>query len=222
MRWFNNVQKELNKALSEAAIQEITLDLDALNLNPKKKEKKAKEPAAAAAPLVISPGLADLRVGKITSVKVHPDAESLYVETINFGEAEERIVVSGLVKHYTLEQMQDKLLIGVCNLKPAALRGIKSFGMVLCSTSAEGKVEFVDPPAGAKPGDRVFFEGFEDVVAEAQLNPKKKIWEQIQPGLKTIADKTATYTDPETGKVHLMRTAEGVCSCPNNIDAPIK
>jgi hypothetical protein len=46
----------------------------------------------------------------------------------------------------------------------------------------EGGVELVQPPAGSKPGDRVFFEEFEDQVAVDQMNPKKKIWETVQPG----------------------------------------
>lgn len=51
-----------------------------------------------------------------------------------------------------------------CNLKPASMRGIKSFAMVLCATSSDGKdggVEFVNPPEGSAPGDRIYFEGYE-------------------------------------------------------------
>lgn len=77
--------------------------------------------------------------------------------------------------------------------------------MLLCASSKEGKeeggVEFVLPPEGSQPGERVFFEGkkyegkpfmrssSERVLIyvgtgaqpEAQLNPKKKIFETIQP-----------------------------------------
>jgi hypothetical protein len=38
------------------------------------------------------------------TVKLHPDADSLYVETIDIGEPEPRTVVSGLVKYMTLDQ----------------------------------------------------------------------------------------------------------------------
>jgi tRNA-binding EMAP/Myf-like protein len=37
---------------------------------------------------------------------VHPDADSLYVEQIDVGEAEPRTVVSGLVKYKTLEESE--------------------------------------------------------------------------------------------------------------------
>lgn len=46
----------------------------------------------------VDPSKLDLRVGKIISVKKHPDAETLYVEEIDVGEDRLRVVVSGLVK----------------------------------------------------------------------------------------------------------------------------
>ena len=50
-----------------------------------------------------------------------------------------------------------------CNLKPVAMRGVKSFAMLLCASSKEGKeeggVEFVLPPEGSQAGERVYFEG---------------------------------------------------------------
>ena len=49
--------------------------------------------------------------------------------------------------------MQNKLVVCVCNLKPAKLRGIMSEAMVLCASTPE-KVELMIPPPGAQPGDR--------------------------------------------------------------------
>ena len=43
------------------------------------------------------------------------------------------------------------------------MRGIKSYAMLLCASAKEGKegggVEFVLPPAGSQPGERIYFEG---------------------------------------------------------------
>ena len=42
------------------------------------------------------------------------------------------------------------------------MRGIKSHAMVLCASNADHSiVEFLVPPEGSVPGDRVFFEGHE-------------------------------------------------------------
>lgn len=46
--------------------------------------------------------------------------------------------------------------------RTASMRGVKSEAMVMCATSPDGNtVEFLRPPEGSQPGDRVFFEGFE-------------------------------------------------------------
>lgn len=50
----------------------------------------------------------DLRVGRIIKAEKHPDADSLYVEQVDVGEPSPRTVVSGLVNHISLEQVEDK------------------------------------------------------------------------------------------------------------------
>ena len=64
----------------------------------------------------------------------HPDADSLYLEKIDVGEAEPRTVVSGLVAFVSLEEMQDRSVLLLCNMKPQKMRGIESQAMVLCAT----------------------------------------------------------------------------------------
>ncbi|KAF9516509.1 hypothetical protein BS47DRAFT_1340863 [Hydnum rufescens UP504] len=164
------------------------------------------------------PSMIDLRVGKIVQVARHPDADGLYVEQIDIGEETgPRTVVSGLVNYIPIEQMQDRTIIVVANLKPANMRGIKSFAMVLCASSKEGKdggIEFVEPPPGSKPGERVFFEGekYQDALPLPQLNPKKKIWEAIQPSFTTLQNRDAAWVDAATGSVHRIITKDGVCA----------
>ena len=67
-----------------------------------------------------------------------------------------------------MEEMRNRLVVVLCNLKPAKLKGVESKGMVLCASIAneDGK-KFVEPlitPEGAAPGDRVHVEGYEDQV----------------------------------------------------------
>lgn len=44
-------------------------------------------------------GKLDIRVGKITGIKIHPDADQLYVEQIDVGEDKSRTVVSRRGRH---------------------------------------------------------------------------------------------------------------------------
>jgi len=162
-----------------------------------KKEKPAKQPKAAAKPqggeedVRIDISRLDLRVGRIVSAKKHPDADSLYVEEVDLGEERPRTVVSGLVKFVPIEEMQNRMALLMCNLKPAKMRGVLSEAMVMCASTPE-KVEILVVPEGSNPGDRVSCEGYPG-EPDAQLNPKKKIWEQVAPDLKTDGNGIATF-----------------------------
>lgn len=133
----------------------------------------------------------DLRVGKIVSAKRHPDADALYVEEVDLGEEKPRTVISGLVKFVPLEQMQNRMALLLCNLKPAKMRGILSEAMVMCASTPE-KVEILLPPENAKIGDRVSVAGYPG-EPDTQLNPKKKIWEEVAPHLTVNANGIACY-----------------------------
>ncbi|KAI9830623.1 MAG: hypothetical protein M1819_005433 [Sarea resinae] len=175
-----------------------------------KKSKKEKGPKPQKQPpkeTPLSPCLIDLRVGHILKAINHPNADSLYVSTIACGDAPGtdntseyegqvvRTVCSGLNGLVPLEEMQGRKIVAVCNLKPVTMRGIKSSAMVLAASprvaegedSHKGPVELVTPPAGAKAGERIYFEGWAG-QPEAVLNPKKKIWETLQPGFTTTPD----------------------------------
>jgi len=85
----------------------------------------------------------DLRVAKIEKIERHPKADKLYVIQLETGEGvsgvrEERQIVSGLVQHYTEEQLLGKKIIVAYNLKPAKLRGIESRGMLLAAADNKG------------------------------------------------------------------------------------
>ncbi|EFN77433.1 Tyrosyl-tRNA synthetase, cytoplasmic [Harpegnathos saltator] len=83
----------------------------------------------------ITPVRLDIRVGKIIEVKKHPDADSLYVEKIDLAEPSgPRTIVSGLVNYVPLNEMENRMVVVLANLKPASLRGILSHGMVLCAS----------------------------------------------------------------------------------------
>ncbi len=171
---------------------------------------------------VIDPSQLDIRVGRILSVERHPDAESLYIETIDVGEESPRTVVSGLVKYMTEDQLNGKLVCLLCNLKPAKMRGIESAAMVLCATSLDGNtVEFLQPPAGSTPGEQLSFEGFPG-KPESLLKPKAKVWESIQPHLFTNGKLEATFISPESKVESLLQGKGGRVVVTSVARAPIK
>lgn len=137
----------------------------------------------------------ELRVGQISKVWHHETADKLYCEEIEMGEDAPRQIASGLRDYYTLEEMQGRRLIVVCNLKKASLMGFSSSGMVLCAKSADGKVEFVTPPVDAPVGERIMLEGVSDSDPYSASQVKKyKVWEKLfAPHLTTDADGVATW-----------------------------
>ncbi|EFJ45517.1 hypothetical protein VOLCADRAFT_121172 [Volvox carteri f. nagariensis] len=158
--------------------------------------------AAAAAPAIASSkageeeatiDMLDCRVGRIIKVDKHPNADALYLEEIDVGEEKPRQVISGLRNFVPLEQMQDRVVVVVCNLKPAKMRDIMSYGMVLCaSDDAHGKVEPVIVPEGVPIGERLTVEGYLGSPPE-EINPKKKILERLFPDMKTDEAGTPVY-----------------------------
>lgn len=77
-----------------------------------------------------------LQVGEIIDSKRHENADKLLVSQIKIGD-EVRQIVSGIAKYYEPKDIIGKKVIVVTNLKPVKIRGVESFGMVLCAASGE-------------------------------------------------------------------------------------
>ena len=99
-----------------------------------------------------------LKIAKIVKIEKHPEADKLYIETLDDGSGEERVILSGLVPYYEAEELLGKHIVLADNLKPRKMRGIESRGMLLAADykDADGndKVEVLDCP-WASPGSPV-------------------------------------------------------------------
>ena len=204
-------EKQKSQKAESSAAAATTTEAKGEKKPKAEKPKKAQPKPEVKRP--VTPGMIDLRVGFIQKAVEHPDADSLYVSTIDVGEESPRTICSGLRKFVPIEDMQQRNVVVVANLKPVKMRGIASNGMVLCASN-KGKgapdevVEFVKTPEGSKPGDKLFFEGY-DEEPEPQLNPKKKIFETIQPGFTTLDDLDVVWRNPEDGSVHKLVNSKG-------------
>lgn len=80
------------------------------------------------------------------------------------------------------EDLDGRMVVIVANLKPRNMRGIKSNGMLLCTSNPDhSEVEPLCVPEGAVVGERVFFgESSEqpDAMSPNQVQ-KKKVWEAV-------------------------------------------
>uniref|UniRef100_A0A646QC87 Tyrosine--tRNA ligase n=1 Tax=Hemiscolopendra marginata TaxID=943146 RepID=A0A646QC87_9MYRI len=166
----------------------------------------------------VTPSKFDFRVGKVLEVTKHPEADTLYVSQIDVGETRPRTIISGLALHIPIEDLIQRNVVVLCNLKPAKMRGIESAGMILCASTNDEpkKIELLEPPEMCNAGDRVFVETYENVIPNEQLNPKKKFWEKFQVDFKTSANCIAQWQD------NSLITPNGVVRCKSLKEAIIK
>uniref|UniRef100_A0A6N2KGY5 tRNA-binding domain-containing protein n=1 Tax=Salix viminalis TaxID=40686 RepID=A0A6N2KGY5_SALVM len=145
--------------------------------------------------------LLDIRVGRVIKAWRHEEADSLYVEQVDVGEAEPRIFVA------------QRNVVVLANLKPRNMRGVKSNGMLMAASDASHEhVELLHPPDGSIPGERICLDPlmtkltFRSCLSQSgKWIQKKKIWESVQPHLKTDDSCMAIL-----GGEHFMRTSAGV------------
>ena len=198
--------------------------------NSKQKKKKANQKSNASSKKATAGPSADaipdickleFKVGIINKVWEHEAADKLYCEEIDCGEDEPRQIASGLRTHYSLDEMLNKRVLVVSNLKAKKLVGFKSHGMVLCAaaTQADGseRVEFVEPPEDAPLGEIVTFEGLPPPapVSGAQVD-KKKIFQACMDGMKTNDDCLGTWNG------HVFMTSAGPCKAATCKGCPMR
>ena len=81
-------------------------------------------------------GKVQLVVAKVLKCEKIPKADKLLMSTLKVGDTE-RVVVSGIAKFYTPEEMVGKKVVLLANLAPRKIRGVESHGMLLCAANAD-------------------------------------------------------------------------------------
>lgn len=191
-----------NGGVPEKAMEKLSLE----EAKERKKQQKAKKseavPAASAASVASADvpviGRVDLRVGKIVEIEKHPNADRLYIEKVDFGEAELRTVVSGLVEHVPIDDLRDRLCMFICNLKPASICKVQSTAMLLVAKNDTQGLEPLIIPAGARPGDRICVSGVSpqpDAVIKPAKEPQMSVWDEVRKDLSVNAQGIAMYKD---------------------------
>jgi len=154
----------------------------------------------------------DLRVARIISAKNHPDAEKLIILEVDVG-LEKRQIVAGLKQHYSQEDLIDKKVVLLCNLKPAKLRGYESQGMILAGVSKTEDKVYLISPKHSKIGQQVYFQGKNsiskeiidyEVFSKVEMNINEKLIYLNDPknNLKLQTDTEVISVNLNSGKVY--------------------
>ena len=96
-----------------------------------------------------------LRVGRILSVADHPNADKLYVVTLEDGPDSTRTICAGLKSFYKPHEMEGKRVVFVSNLAPRPLRGVNSEGMMLAADDGKGNVKLITIDGEIESGSTV-------------------------------------------------------------------
>lgn len=115
-----------------------------LPMTDESREAPTPAPAKSAPPDTAVPGVIDyahfaqveLRTARIVSAEKIDGATKLLKVEVMIGN-ERRQLVAGIAMYYAPEDLLDKTVVVVTNLKPAVLRGVKSEGMLLAATKGE-------------------------------------------------------------------------------------
>jgi methionyl-tRNA synthetase len=95
----------------------------------------------------------DLRVAKVMEAERVPGTDKLIRAKVDLG-GEVRTIVTGLLPHYTPEDLVGKTIVVVANLEPRRVRGVESQGMLLAA-EWEGRIVLVTLDRDLPPGARV-------------------------------------------------------------------
>ena len=127
----------------------------------------------------------NLRVARIISIDGHPQADKLYVINVDLGD-EKRQLVAGLKEHYKKEELLNKKIIVVANLKSAKIRGIESQGMLLAA--ADENNVCVLYANDSEEGDSVTFGNFKPSQKEVSFDEFQRLDIKIKNGKVMYGD----------------------------------
>ena len=97
----------------------------------------------------------DLRVAKVINIETVEEADKLIKLELDIGEFGKKTVFAGIKKAYENDELMNKLVICINNLKERKMRFGTSEGMILAAGDDESGIFIVSPQTGALPGMKV-------------------------------------------------------------------
>jgi methionyl-tRNA synthetase len=89
----------------------------------------------------------DIRVGTILQAEAVPNTEKLMKMLVDTG-LDQRTIVSGVLEHFSPEELIGKQVPVLINLEPRKIRGIVSQGMILYAENDQKRFALMQPQAG--------------------------------------------------------------------------
>jgi methionyl-tRNA synthetase len=113
-------------------------------------------------------------VGTVVKCEDHPTAPHLYLLSVDCGEEAPRTIVSGLKPQYnSAEELVDRQVVLLTNIRPSNFKGVKSEGLLLTSFKTKVSLLGLVNKTRVKNGTRVLPEGAKHVPKD-KVEPKSE------------------------------------------------
>ncbi len=96
----------------------------------------------------------DIRIGTVLEAEKIPKSNKLLKLKVKTG-VDERIILSGISKFYSPEDITNKKVMVLINLKPRKMMGYESEGMLLLAEDSDGKLSLMQPDTNISDGSIV-------------------------------------------------------------------
>ncbi len=127
----------------------IEKQMDKLNMNEDKQSEKVNELISYDDFMKVQ-----LKVAVVIEAEKLEKSEKLMKLKVRLGN-EERQVIAGIAKNYKAEDLINKRVVIVANLKPAKLMGYESQGMILAAEDEHGKLKVLSADESVLSGTRI-------------------------------------------------------------------
>ena len=97
----------------------------------------------------------EIKMGKIITAEKVPETDKLLKLEVDFGEENNRTMVSGIAHAISPEEIINKTSPFVVNLEPRTIKGIESQGMIMVAVDDDDKPILLEPNKEVKPGSIV-------------------------------------------------------------------
>ena len=96
----------------------------------------------------------DIRVGTVTEAENIPKSDKLLKLKVDTG-LDKRTILSGISKYYSPEEILNKKVMVLINLKPRKMMGFESQGMLLLADDGDGNLSLMQPDSNISNGSVV-------------------------------------------------------------------
>ena len=147
--------KQIGLLFEKIEDEAIQKQLQKLENSKKINELETKKPLSLASEVTYDDfAKLDIRIASVLQAEKMPKSDKLLKLLLDTG-IDQRVVLSGIAKHFSPEEIIGRQVCVLCNLAPRKMMGEVSNGMILMAEDKDGSLKFIEPSAVVWNGAKV-------------------------------------------------------------------